>query len=180
MKHRYLNYFRHTLVGMATLALVGFSTNVFAQSMGEAAESLMKPTEILTMLTIAACYVLGVVLIVMSIAQYKQHKQSPKLVPLTTPIMFFILGVCAVLFPFITEHVGKTGSATEQAKEEGREKRSSLPTPPPVDQGPGPGRPPVSSTPKPADNSSYSNDSYEEEYEDEEDSGDGSHWTDRY
>lgn len=108
-------------------------------SVGAAAERLMTPTEIITKLMLVACYILGVILIVMAVAQYKQHRESPKLVPLTTPIMLVILGVICCLIPYWST-ITESFSAVEQAKRQGKQDdRGSLPTPPVLPKQAGPG-----------------------------------------
>lgn len=89
-------------------------------SLGQISDSLMGPTEIVTKLVLVACYMVGVGLVIFALAQYKQHRQSPKLVPLTTPILLLILGIIALLIPYVTTMSDESGSATEQAKREGK------------------------------------------------------------
>ena len=91
-----------------------------APTVENVADNLMGPTEIITKMVVAASYIVGVGLIIFSFAQFKQHRQSPKLVPLGTPIMLLILGICAVMIPYISTISGVSFSATEQAKREGR------------------------------------------------------------
>jgi len=103
---------------LAGSALFLLSNPLFAGStgsIGDAAVSLLGPTEIITKLFLIACYIVGVALILVSLAQYKIHQQSPKLVPLTTPIMLFILGVITVLIPYASENLfGESASAAKQ------------------------------------------------------------------
>ena len=85
-------------------------------------ETLMTPTIVITKMLIFACYVVGAALIVASVAQYRNHLQTPKLVPLTTPVMLLVLGIGLLLLPYASTLVKETGSAAEQAKREGRDK----------------------------------------------------------
>lgn len=151
-------------------------------SVEEIAENLMNPTEILTKLVIVASYAVGVGLIIFSIAQYRQHRKSPKLVPLTTPILLFILGVCTLVIPYISVISGESFSATEQAKRQGKgpEKSGAFsPTLPEVKKQklPGPGRYAPSETrrlpPPPEERYDEEFDDYESDYE----GSSGGHWT---
>lgn len=84
-------------------------------SIGEAAENILVPTEILTKLVLLTCYILGAIFIFMAFAQYRVHRQSPKLIPLTTPILLFILGVICALIPLSSKIFGETFSAVERS-----------------------------------------------------------------
>lgn len=114
-----------TLLGALLLLC---SPSLFATTIGDVATNLMGPTAIVTKLVIVACYVIGLVLVFVAIAQYKIHRQSPKLVPLSTPIALLILGTVALLIPYATNNFGETGSATKGS--EGESKRNTaLPLP---------------------------------------------------
>jgi hypothetical protein len=100
----------------ALIALAIFPLGVFAMpSIGEAAQNILVPTEILTKLLLLTCYILGAIFIFMSFAQYRVHRQSPKLVPLTTPILLFVLGSICALIPFSSKIFGETFSAVERS-----------------------------------------------------------------
>lgn len=99
-------------------------------SFGDVADNLMKPTELITKVVMVICYIVGVALLLTALAQYKMHRQNPKLVPLSTPVVLVILGVLALLIPYGTTMLGPTFSAEESAK--GRSKpRNALPVPDP-------------------------------------------------
>lgn len=84
-------------------------------SIGDAAVNLLGPTEIITKLALIACYIVGVALILVSFAQYKIHLQSPKLVPLTTPVLLLVLGIITVFIPYASENMfGESASAAKQ------------------------------------------------------------------
>jgi membrane-associated HD superfamily phosphohydrolase len=153
LKMKFIKYFIFILLGV-------FSSQLFA-TVGGAAQRLMGPTEIITRLMLVACYILGVLLIIMAVAQYKQHRESPKLVPLTTPIMLVMLGVVCLLIPYWST-ITETFSAVEQAKKDGMgPDKGSLPTPPPLPRQAGPGSYLQKGT-APAES-----DYYEEQYEDD-------------
>jgi len=99
---------------LPTLVWAGSSST---GSIGDVAETLMGPTEIMTKLILVACYIIGIALLLVAMAQYKIHLQSPKLVPLTTPIALVILGVVALLIPYVTNKF-ETGNAEKQSTKE--------------------------------------------------------------
>lgn len=132
---RSLTYIKYSVY---SLILVGFPTLAGATaSIGDAAKNVLTPTEILTKLVLVACYIIGTGFIFAALAQYRIHRQSPKLVPLTTPILLLILGIVCVLIPYSTKLFGESFSAVEQAKKEGRHMNENvLPLPDVTKKGP--------------------------------------------
>jgi len=47
-----------------------------------------------------ACYVAGVVLLLVGFNKYLRYRQNPQETPISTPIVYFILGVVVILLPF--------------------------------------------------------------------------------
>lgn len=94
-------------------------------SIGDVATNLMGPTSVVTKVVEIGCYVIGLAFVMMSIAQFKIHRQSPKLVPLSTPITLLILGVIALFIPYLTMQT-ETGSGKAEVKSESS---SALPLP---------------------------------------------------
>ena len=107
--------------------LMAFSVTASAVTVDDVTETLMGPTQMITKLMLAACYIIGVILIFAAMAQYKTHRQSPKLVPLATPIILVVLGVISLLIPYVTKQF-ETGDATAQ-EEVNERPRSTLPLP---------------------------------------------------
>jgi hypothetical protein len=132
-------YPRVWIMGLTWLSI---SQCAWSASLKDVSQNLMGPTEVLTKLFILACYLIGAALIFASFAQYKIHRQSPKLVPLTTPIWLFLLGLILVLLPYLSKVMGNSFNAEEQAKREGRveETDDSLPFFPSAEPKEGPGR----------------------------------------
>lgn len=112
-------------------------TMAVGPSIGDMAENIAIPTEMLTKLALIACYAIGVAFIFAALAQYKIHRQSPKLVPLTTPIVLLVLGFISIMIPYSTGLFGETFSAVVRAKDEGRyDGKNVLPLPDVSKQGP--------------------------------------------
>ena len=122
---RHLNY-RSNCLRLAGLFMVFLSPLLWAGSIGDISDSLLGLTGIVTKVVDIVCYALGAVFLLMSIAQYKIHRQSPKLVPLTTPILLAFLGVLGLCIPYITTVIetGKWVSRAPSTKTD-----SSLPLP---------------------------------------------------
>lgn len=123
--------FKTFMLKIALCVACSFPLFVLAKSsasIGDAAESLTDVTAIVTKLVHIACYIVGTALILGSVAQYKNHKQNPKLVPLTTPITLLILGVLGVMIPYGTKIFGESYSAEERAKASQDNRLMLLPT----------------------------------------------------
>jgi hypothetical protein len=119
-------YMANRIKALLGIFLLLCSSSVLATTIGDVATNLMGPTAIVTKLVIVACYVIGIVLVFVAIAQFKIHKQSPKLVPLSTPIALLILGTVALLIPYATNNICVTGDATKGAE---TKKNTLLPLP---------------------------------------------------
>lgn len=126
---------------LATLGLSLWSFSAMASSnstsLGDIANTLLQPTALVTKLLLLACYVIGIALILMAFAQYKIHRQSPKLVPLSTPIILLVLGVIALMIPYVTNQF-ETGNAEKFVQKD--QKPTLLPLPD-VTPSKGPGLP---------------------------------------
>lgn len=188
--------YTHWQNGAILVASTLFSLPALAgdATLGDMAQNLMGPAGIITKVMMMACYLIGTVLIFVAMAQYKQHRQSPKLVPLATPIVMLILGVVALLIPYTTKQF-ETGSA-EQHEAQAPEK-SSLPMPN-VSGGHGPTLPlpggaqapapaPTENQPPPAPSTAPSGDAAptpqpapDQSAPAPADQGGSGHWTDQY
>jgi len=84
------------------LLLLLFSGVVFAASsgLGQVADNLMGPVDFLSNFVYSACFIVGGGFIFASIIKYFEHKRSPLMVPISTPIFLFIAGLILVLLPF--------------------------------------------------------------------------------
>lgn len=62
----------------------------------------------------AAAIVVGVLLIAAAFTQFQIHRRNPKLVPLTTPVMYLILGIVAIALPFLDTTEGFLGAKVDR------------------------------------------------------------------
>jgi len=155
-------------------------------TLGDVAQNLLGPTSIVTKVMMLACYLVGAILVFLALAQYKIHRQSPKLVPLATPITMLVLGVVALLIPYVTKQF-ETGKAPVQSESR---KSDLLPLPNlsntrgPVLPAPGSQVSPDSAPPRSAPASTAPEappqTSPEAAPEPRSSEGQGGHWTDRY
>ena len=87
-------------------------------SLGDAAHILTSGGDVLSKVMWAACIIVGIALIAAGFTQFQIHRRNPKLVPLTTPIMYLILGIGAIAIPFIdriTDFVGNNKKQIERS-----------------------------------------------------------------
>ena len=52
-------------------------------------------------------YIIGIAFLLGSIIQYRQHRDNPVAVPISRPILLFILGGISAGFPFILHYLQK-------------------------------------------------------------------------
>lgn len=74
--------------------------------------------DVLSKLMWAVCIVVGVALIAAAFTQFQIHRRNPKLVPLTTPVLYLILGICAIALPFIGQIKGFLSEGQQGVKGE--------------------------------------------------------------
>ncbi len=75
-------------------------------ALGDMANTLLVGGNILTKLMWAVCIVVGIALIAAAFTQFQIHRRNSKLVPLTTPVLYLILGIIAIAIPFIGQVEG--------------------------------------------------------------------------
>ena len=95
------------------LSLSGLSCFA-ASSLGSIAGDLTTTGDILVKMMWAACIIVGVSLTVVSFTYFQTHRMNPKLVPLTTPILYLILGLLAICLPFAERIFGAEDSYTKE------------------------------------------------------------------
>lgn len=89
------------------------TNNAFAvNNIGEASEVLLTGTSFLTKFFWAACIFAGVYLLTAGIVNYKEHRNNPKMVPLSTVIVYVILGLIIIGIPFLSRLFGTDGYDT--------------------------------------------------------------------
>lgn len=90
---------RYVCIGL--LCLVGTTVEA-AGTIGDAAENLHAITGGVRTLMELASFVIGSALTIGAVMLYRQHRASPKLVPLTTPFILFVLGLGTLTFLYYT------------------------------------------------------------------------------
>ena len=87
------------------MALLPVCHSAFAAvSLGGLANNLLSPTRGITQLMYGVSYVAGAGMLIMSLIQYKAHRDNPTQVRLGTPIAFFIFAWVFLLLPYIASH----------------------------------------------------------------------------
>lgn len=87
------------ILPVVTFALL--PSRVFAVQLKEVSDVLLTGGGVITKLIWAVCIIVGIMLIAAAFTQFQIHRRNPKLVPLTTPVMYLILGVAAIAIPFM-------------------------------------------------------------------------------
>lgn len=73
--------------------------NQTSSTLGELSDGIGDTASIFGNLMNATCIIVGIALIASAVTQYQIHKASPKMVPLTTPIIYMVLSLCILAIP---------------------------------------------------------------------------------
>ncbi len=105
---------RYVCIGL--LCLVGTTVEA-AATLGDAAQNLHEITSGVRTLMELVSFVIGASLTIASVMLYRQHRASPKLVPLTTPFILLVLGLGTLTFLYYTSegfrNIGKETGALD-------------------------------------------------------------------
>lgn len=88
------------------LGLISVSSVIAVNDIAEATGTLLSGTSLLTKFFWAACIFTGVYLLTAGFVNYKEHRNNPKLIPLSTVIVYFILGLAVIGIPFLSRLFG--------------------------------------------------------------------------
>ena len=72
------------------------------EGFGGVAEELMAPVGLMADFTYSACIVVGASFLFASLIKYIEHRRSPLMVPISTPVFLLIAGLVLVLMPFLS------------------------------------------------------------------------------
>ena len=100
-----------TLMIVALFAVTG---TAFGASIKNISDGLMGPVGFLTDMMHYASYVIGAMMIIGAIMQYRIHLQNPKLTPLLTPITMVLIGTLLLLVPYLANIFGNSWSVENQ------------------------------------------------------------------
>jgi intracellular multiplication protein IcmD len=87
-----------------------FSFSVYAQHMnlGDLANNLTQSFEAIVKLLTAGAYVGGVTFFIVSVFQFKQHKENPTQVPLSKPMMILAMSSALIFLPDFINSVSQS------------------------------------------------------------------------
>lgn len=99
--------FANSLRSLLFIFSLVVSSDVMAVSnLLDSAETLINGTTFLTKFFWAACIFTGIYLLTAGLVNYKEHRNNPKLIPLSTVIVYFILGLAVIGVPFLNRLFG--------------------------------------------------------------------------
>lgn len=87
-------------------------------TIADMANQLIIGTDTVTKLVLAACFVVGGILVVSAIGQFRSHYFSPKMVPLDRPIIYLLLGMALFFVPFLGDIFVPTSSTIDARKQQ--------------------------------------------------------------
>jgi hypothetical protein len=72
------------------------------QGFGAIAGDIAQPVNVLADFIYSACFVLGSSFVFASVIKYFEHRRSPLMVPVSTPVCLFLEGAALICVPFIS------------------------------------------------------------------------------
>lgn len=87
-------------------------------TVGEIAETLIEGTDFVTRFVLAACFIVGIGLIITGFLMYNAHRKNPKFVPLDRVVTYVILGAIVVAIPFLGHIFAPTSSTIDIKREQ--------------------------------------------------------------
>lgn len=87
-----------SVISCTCLANEGASTT----GIGAVAVNLMEPVNILSDFVQSACFIIGGSFLFASVIKYFEHKRSPLMVPISTVVFLFVLGLVLAVLPFLS------------------------------------------------------------------------------
>lgn len=105
---------------LISASLIAFGAEVWAASsgIGGIAANVTSNLSNIAKLITAGSYVAGMAFAVGAIAKFKQHKENPQQMPLSTPIVLLFIGIALIFIPAIFKSGGGTlfgGSGTKSS-----------------------------------------------------------------
>jgi len=99
-------YRRYLLSSLLTVYLLALSQYVYAYqkdpTLGQAAGNMLEPAGLLSSGMHKLFYIIGSTLILGAGLQYKNYRDNPTAVRLSTPVVLFLLGTGLILIPLIS------------------------------------------------------------------------------
>jgi intracellular multiplication protein IcmD len=91
-----------------TLFLIGSEAWAAVSGIGEIATNITGNLKAVAKLVTAGSYVGGMAFAVGAVAKFKQHKDNPTQIPLSTPIVLLFVGIALIFIPAIFQAGGGT------------------------------------------------------------------------
>ena len=94
---------KHISLSIGATISTLLAVNVYAagQSLGDVSRTLTGITGGLGKMMYGVSFVAGVAFILAGAVQYKYYRDNPQMIRLSTPIMYFFLGLALVALPFL-------------------------------------------------------------------------------
>ncbi len=97
-----INFLQKILIKISLLFVLLYNKALAAPSVADISDNLLGTTRGLHDFIQGVSLVAGVGLLLGSFIQYRDHKRNPNQVRLSTPVVFFILGLTLVALPYIS------------------------------------------------------------------------------
>ena len=90
------------------LVNIALAAKESALSLGQVAQNLMEPVDVLSSFVITACFAIGGAFLFTAVIKYFEHRRSPLMVPISTVIFLLIAGILLMLLPFLPLLMGSS------------------------------------------------------------------------
>ena len=93
---------------LIALVLGACVTSIFAESgdLASIADTVTSNFESFGKLIVAAAYLAGFGMVITGIFKFKQHKDNPQQIPMSTPLTILLVGAALIFMPSIIEPIG--------------------------------------------------------------------------
>ncbi|MGB6977131.1 MAG: hypothetical protein WBE18_06745 [Gammaproteobacteria bacterium] len=98
---RTISSFKKTFFGLSLLCANTFAVAASNQSLGQIAQQLTGPIMQTTHLLETICLICGVGLVLASLLKYKAHRNNPREIPFSTPLMLLVFGLALIVLGLI-------------------------------------------------------------------------------
>jgi hypothetical protein len=98
-----LTFFKNKLTKLLSIfILLMVSPLIYAEpSLAQVSSNMLVPVTMFTKMLHSCCYIIGIMLLMGSITQYREHRNNASQVPLSRPILLLIFGLLLIGLPWL-------------------------------------------------------------------------------
>lgn len=89
------------ILSILLLPLFAFAEESAPYAIGQVAENLLQPVDLMADFVHSACFLIGFSFLFATVVKYFEHRRSPLMVPISTVVFLLIAGIALILLPFL-------------------------------------------------------------------------------